>query len=91
MQWIFDKWEDHQQPLDVDVLDHKGYTPLYLACQKGFLGAEGIDSKSPEVMKKRRETVEILIKRKADVNHISPKLRMTPLHWAAYHGDPLLI
>ena len=75
----------------MDVLDHKGYTSLYLACQKGFLGAEGIDSKSPEVMKKRRETVEILLKKGADVNHVSPVLRMTPLHWAAFHGDPLLI
>ena len=67
------------------------YTPLYLACQKGFLGAEGVDSKSPEVMQKRRECVEILLKRGADVNFVSPKLRMTPLHWAGFHGDPLLV
>ena len=27
----------------------------------------------------------------ANINYVTPKLRMTPLHWAAYHGDPLLV
>ena len=42
-------------------------------------------------MKKRRETVEYLLDCGADINHASPKLGMTPLHWAAFHGDPLLV
>lgn len=42
-------------------------------------------------MRKRRETVEILLAHGADINYVTPKLRMTALHWAAYHGDPLLV
>lgn len=31
--------------------------------------------------------VKILLQRSADVNFRTPKLGMTPLHWAAYQGD----
>ena len=33
------------------------------------------------------ETIKILIDNKAEINFMTPKLRMTPLHWAAYQGD----
>ena len=42
-------------------------------------------------MAKRRECVEILLKRGANVNHVTYKLQMTPLHWAAYQADPMLV
>ena len=33
------------------------------------------------------ECIRILIAAKAEINFMTPKLRMTPLHWAAYQGD----
>ena len=33
------------------------------------------------------ETIQILITAGAEINFMTPKLRMTPLHWAAYQGD----
>ena len=42
LQWIIDKWKNCQKELDIDTPDHQGYTPLYLVCYKGFLGAESI-------------------------------------------------
>ena len=29
----------------------------------------------------------ILVERGADINFMTPKLRMTPLHWASYQND----
>ena len=47
-----------------------------------------MEANSAETRQKRMECIEILIKeKKADVNFMTPKLRMTPLHWAAYQGD----
>ena len=60
LQWIIDKWADNDRDLDVDTPAH-GYTPLYLACQKGYFGADGIKGIMPEVKKKRIETVKILL------------------------------
>ena len=36
---------------------------------------------------KRLECAKILINRGADINFMTPKLRMTPLHWASYQND----
>lgn len=91
LQWIIDKWEEEKRPLDINTPDHQGYTPLYLVCYKGFLGAEGIMGSSPEVKRKRIECAKILLKAEADVNYKTPKLRMTPLHWAAYQGDSEMV
>lgn len=41
--------------------------------------------------KKRLETVKILKEHGADINVQSNKIKMTPLHWAAYNDDHALV
>ena len=91
LKWVIDKWNETNTKLDIDALDHNGYTPLYLVCYRGFLGAEGVAGTSPEVKKKRIECVRILIGAGANINYMTPKLKMTPLHWAAYQGDAAMV
>lgn len=57
LQWIIEKWTETGQSLDIDELDNNGYTPLYLVCFKGYLGAEGVTGNTPEIKKKRMECV----------------------------------
>ena len=61
LRWILEKWEEHKKELDIDVLDQHGYTPLFLACFRGYSATVGIDTTSPIVMERRRECVEILL------------------------------
>ena len=91
LKWVIEKWRASGKPLDIDVLDHNGYTPLYLVCYKGYLGAEGVAGNSPEIKMKRIECVQTLLKEGANINYMTPKLRMTPLHWAAYQGDAAMV
>ena len=91
IEWIFDTWKQHNQPIDVDAVDHQGYTPLYLVCHRGYIGVEGVESNTPETRQKRMECVKILIEKGANVNYRTPKLQMTPLHWAAYQGDAEMV
>ena len=40
---------------------------------------------------KRQKCVQILIKEGADVNFATKRINMTPLHWAAYQNDNLMV
>ena len=91
LQWILNKWAEQNVDLEIDVLDHNGYTPLYQVCYRGYLGAQGVAGNSPEVKLKRIECVQILLAAGANINYMTPKLRMTPLHWAAYQGDAAMV
>ncbi len=93
LRWIFETWEKNDIPLDVDTPDHQGLSALYLVCYKGYNGAEGIASANdPQlVMTKRMECVRILLEMNANVNYSTPKLGMTPLHWASYQGDAMMV
>ena len=91
MEWIFKKWDETGRELETDVRDHNGYTPLYLVCNKGFLGSEGMVGMTQEIKEKRLACVRILLQRTADVNFKTPILGMTPLHWAAYQGDAEMV
>ena len=62
LQWIINKWAEVGRTLDIDTPDHAGYSPLYLVCYKGYLGAEAVMGNSPEVKKKRIECAKILLK-----------------------------
>ena len=35
--------------------------------------------------------MNLLIAAGANINYMTPKLRMTPLHWAAYQGDSEMV
>ena len=91
LAWILEKWEANGYPLEVDTMDSQGYSPLYLVCYRGFQGAAGINGSTAETKKKRLECATILIQHGADINFMTPKLRMTPLHWAAYHNDEKMV
>ena len=91
LTWIINKWQECGQELDIDAPDHNGYTPLYLVCYKGFLGAEGVAGNSPEVKEKRMQCVKILLAAGANINFMTKKLWMTALHWAAYQGDAEMV
>ena len=91
LDWIIGKWKEAGEDLDIDEPDHSGVTPLYLVCYKGYLGADSAVANRPMTKQKRIECVNILINAGADVNFMTPKLGMTPLHWAAYQGDSEMI
>ena len=75
-------------------MDQNGRSPLFLVCYKGYSGLpidEQFDSQKEKTMIKRQKCVQILIKEGADVNFATPKINMTPLHWAAYQNDNLMV
>ena len=91
LSWIVKKWEDVSCELDIDAPDSDGASPLFACCQKGYLGAELIHSRTPETKRKRWECAQILIKAGANVNYKIPLISMTPLHWAAYNDDSKIV
>ena len=89
--WIIEKWLQNNVDLNIDEPDSSGYSPLYLACYRGYQGPEELNSKTEITKQKRLECATILIERGADINFMSPKLRMTPLHWASFQDDKKLV
>lgn len=88
-------------------VDKNGDTPLFLACMQGaplkdVMAGEYAenDHEAPdedekaliERNKKRRlETVKLLLENGAKPIYTKGQRRMTPLHWACYHGDAELV
>ena len=64
--------------LNVDAVDGRGYTALFVACWRG--NTEG-----------RAACAQLLIDEGADVNFKTEKLWMTGMHWACCHGDRALV
>ena len=91
LRWIIDNWRAHDRNVDIDEEDHNGRSALFLVCYKGYLGAEGMVAKTAETKKKRMECVEILLAEGAKVNFKTPKIKMTPLHWASYQSDETMV
>ena len=87
IRWILETWASKEIELDIDAVDHNGYSPLYLVCYKGYNGADGLVGMTPEMMANRLECAKLLIQRNANVNFQTEMLGMTPLHWAAFQGD----
>ena len=87
LEWVIETWKKSGIKLDIDEMDQNGRSALFLVCYKGYAGAEGIVSRTPETQKKRLACARILIKEGADVNFTTPKIGMTPMHWAAYQSD----
>ena len=87
MAWIFKKWKEQGVDLDVNKKNAEGYSPLFHACLKGFLGADAVAGKAPQTKIMRLECVKMLHENGADVNFIADITGMTPLHWAAYNDD----
>lgn len=71
----------------VNELDSQGYSPLFLACFKGYIGAESIVSKAASTKDSRMRCVKALVGYDADINFVVNKVNMSALHWAAYNDD----
>lgn len=84
VEWILNKAE---MKAKVDSRNGNDLTPLFLVCLKGYVGAEGIGSKTDSVKMKRLEIARLLIDKGADVNYTRAVVGLTPLHWAAYNDD----
>ena len=72
---------------DVNELNSNALTPLFLVCLKGYVGADGIGSRSEAVKSSRLQIVKMLVEKGADLNFKREKVELTPLHWAAYNDD----
>lgn len=84
VEWILSKQE---MKADVNSLNNNDLTPLFLVCIKGYVGAEGIGSKTQLVKQKRLKIAKLLAKEKCEINTVRAKVDLTPLHWAAYNND----
>ena len=85
LEWIVQKWNEHEVELNINDLDDHRYTALMHCCVKGYCGVER--KFNEDANKDRLACVKILIDQGANVNFISGNEKMTPLHWAAYHND----
>ena len=88
VEWILSKSE-----LDAKVNTSNGnnLTPLFLACLKGYVGAEGMGARTDSVKHKRLRIARLLVEKGANVNQVREVVNMTPLHWAAFHDDADLV
>ena len=68
MAWILKKWKEENVPLDVNKVNHEGYSPLFHCCLKGYLGAEAMSGKAPQTKLMRLECVKLLYDEGADIN-----------------------
>lgn len=88
VEWIINKKE-----MDNDMNSKNGnnMSPLFLASLKGYVGAEGLGSRTDAVKAKRLETAKLLVGSGANVNFVREVVGLTPLHWAAYNDDAELV
>ena len=87
LEWYLEKRWEHQYTLpEINSLDKNGYSALFLAIWKGYKGKVGKENKA-QIRDSRLTCAKLLIEVGADVNFVTQKLEMTPLHWAAYWGD----
>ena len=88
LEWMFQKAEILEYyTKNVDKCDSQGYTALFLACFKGYIGPETIVAKDSTTQENRRRCVKLLLDHGANPNFVCDKVKMTPLHWAAYNND----
>ena len=72
---------------NVNSLDGGDIPALFLACTKGYVGADGVGSRTELIYTRRLEIVKLLVEKGADINYTRTVVRLTALHWAAYHDD----
>lgn len=86
VQWILSKKEELKVNVN-EISGEHGLSPLFLSCLKGFVGAEGVGSRTIGVKAKRLEIAKLLVENGAEVN-FTETIGYTALHWAAYNDDP---
>ena len=76
-------------PPRINSTDPNGYTPLFLTCWKGYKTKTA--GEAQQIFINRLICAELLIDAQADLNFKTPRLMMTSMHWAAFHGDRVLV
>ena len=84
VEWILSKPE---LKADVNSLNGNALSPLFLTCLKGYVGADGLGSRTAAVKVKRMEIAKLLLEKGANINFTREVVGLTPLHWAAYNDD----
>jgi len=68
LEWILETWQKHGQSFDVDALNRENLTALFLVCQQGFAGAAATNRKTVLTKDNRRQIVQLLCSKGANVN-----------------------
>mmetsp|Transcript_7234 Transcript_7234/g.10125 ORF Transcript_7234/g.10125 Transcript_7234/m.10125 type:complete len:175 (+) Transcript_7234:33-557(+) len=84
VQWILDKKDELK--VDIRAKNGNGLSSLFLVCLKGYVGADGVGSRTDSVKAKRLEIAKMLIEKGANIDFCET-IGLTPLHWAAYNDD----
>jgi len=80
------------EPLDVNEKTSDKYTPLFLACYRGYKTLDHDNEEEVTKVKQNRfKIVKLLLTLGAKVNFKTEKVGMTALHWAAYHEDVAVV
>ena len=95
LEWYYEKKEKANDPstkvpkwLDIDAKNAEDLTPLFLACLYGKPKSAVLENEETTAIQEvRLKCVKILVDNGAKVNFTTKKLKMTPLHWAAFNGD----
>jgi ankyrin repeat protein len=65
VEWILNKAEMNTV---VNSLNGNDLTALFLVCLKGYVGTDGVASRTEKVKTKRLEAVKLLVEKGADIN-----------------------
>lgn len=84
VEWLLNKAE---MKTKVNSLDGGDMPALFLACMKGYVGTDGVGSRTGLIYARRLEIVRLLVEKGADIDYTRTVVRLTALHWAAYHDD----
>ena len=88
VEWILSKPE---LGAEVNALNSNALTPIFLVCLKGYIGTDGVGSRTETVKMNRLQIVKMLVEKGANLNFKREKVELTPLHWAAYNDDAELV
>ena len=93
LEWYFAKVKEtgNQSALSINAANSDGYQPIFLACWQGYKSILDEEADKKQIIENRTKVVKLLLDNGALSNVRSSHQGMTPLHWAAYHGDEEIV
>ena len=93
LEWYFAKVKEtgRKAALNVNGTNALGYQPIFLVCWQGFKSSLDETDDRVQIRENRLTCVKLMLDNGALANVRSILLGMTPLHWAAYHGDHQIV